>query len=72
MNQGSWFHGSDAMAHLHLLNVRFTPLAMAHILIYAIYAEHQATADPTGSFALPPNGLTHKAIFGPCASHEKV
>lgn len=41
---------------------------MAYFPIY----EHTDAADPTGSLALPPNGLTPKAIFGPCASHKKV
>ncbi len=44
-------------------------VAMTH---FPIDTEHRAQADPTGSIELPPNGLTHKAIFGPCASHKKV
>lgn len=37
-----------------------------------ISVECKVTADPTGSFFLTPNGLTHKAIFWPCTSYEKA
>ena len=62
-------HGSDTVAEAHLyLIARLTPVAMAPFPIY----EHQVTADPTSSFALPQMDSHNKAIFGPCASREKA
>ncbi len=39
-------------------------LRMSLWLTFRSLSNAKVTADPTGSFFLTPNGLTHKAIFG--------